>query len=108
MAYGELHAPIVELATLLLDRLYTAFYREREPIFRRLDFLSLADGLDGSSWSPSLIGSSLSGSPRMNRPVPPGTPYRNQDLAYSTLSPKSPLLSPKDRGSSPATSQIIH
>ncbi|GFY58539.1 hypothetical protein TNIN_179021 [Trichonephila inaurata madagascariensis] len=41
--------------------------------------------VDDSSWSPSSIGSILFGSPsRMNRPVPPGTPYRNQDPVYST------------------------
>ncbi|GFT98574.1 hypothetical protein NPIL_232781 [Nephila pilipes] len=42
---GELHALILELVTLLLEKPYTSFYREREPTFRRLDSLcSLADG----------------------------------------------------------------
>ncbi|XP_055935495.1 tensin-1-like isoform X3 [Argiope bruennichi] len=56
--------------------------------------------IDGSSWSPSVIGSSPPSSPsRMDRPVtpafpvPPGTPYQNQDPTCSTLPPKSPLLS---------------
>ncbi|GFS81813.1 tensin-3 [Nephila pilipes] len=71
--------------------------------------------VDGSSWSPSVIGSSPPSSPsRMDRPVtpafpvPPGTPYQNQDPTCSTLPPKSPLLSRKDRSPSPATSQTIH
>ncbi|KAG8199629.1 hypothetical protein JTE90_009463 [Oedothorax gibbosus] len=61
-----------------------------------------------SSWSPSVIGSSPPGSPsRMDRPitpafpVPPGTPYQNQD-GCTTLPPKSPLLSRKDHSPSPA------
>ncbi|GFT30998.1 hypothetical protein TNCV_1683621 [Trichonephila clavipes] len=70
---------------------------------------------DGPSSSSSLFGSSSpSSSSRMNRPVPPASPlplripYQNQDPAYATLSPKSPLLSSKNRGSSPATSQTIN
>ncbi|KAF8766495.1 Tensin-1 like protein [Argiope bruennichi] len=71
--------------------------------------------IDGSSWSPSVIGSSPPSSPsRMDRPVtpafpvPPGTPYQNQDPTCSTLPPKSPLLSRKDRSPSPATLQNMH
>ncbi|GFU18106.1 hypothetical protein NPIL_231321 [Nephila pilipes] len=37
--WGGLHAPIVELVTLLLEKPYTPFYKEREPTFRRLDSL---------------------------------------------------------------------
>ncbi|XP_054722320.1 tensin-1-like, partial [Uloborus diversus] len=55
---------------------------------------------DSASWSPSVVGSSPPSSPsRMDRPVtpafpvPPGTPYQNQDMTGSALPPKSPLLS---------------
>ncbi|GFU58056.1 hypothetical protein NPIL_295491 [Nephila pilipes] len=44
MAYGEAQAPIPELVTPLLEKLYTSFYRGREPTFRRLDSMSLDDG----------------------------------------------------------------
>ncbi|GFV56849.1 hypothetical protein TNCV_146011 [Trichonephila clavipes] len=63
---------------------------------------------DGSYLSPSYIGSS-----RMDRPVPPvspvppGTPCQSIDPTYTTLSPKSSLLSLKNRSTSPATSQSI-
>ncbi|XP_035216145.1 tensin-like isoform X2 [Stegodyphus dumicola] len=55
---------------------------------------------DVASWSPSVIGSSPPSSPsRMDRPVtpafpvPPGTPYQNQDSTSSALPPKSPSMS---------------
>ncbi|GFY24379.1 hypothetical protein TNCV_1014271 [Trichonephila clavipes] len=63
---------------------------------------------DGSSWSPSFIGSSPPSSlSSMDIPVPLGTPYRKQVSTCSTLPPKSPLLSSKARGFSPATSRSI-
>ncbi|GFW40883.1 hypothetical protein TNCV_4369311 [Trichonephila clavipes] len=63
----------------------------------------------GSFSLPSFISPSLSSSSsRMNRPVPPGTPYQYTNPANSTLSPKGPLMTSKDRGFSPATSQTIN
>ncbi|XP_071033236.1 tensin-2 isoform X36 [Parasteatoda tepidariorum] len=70
---------------------------------------------ENSSWSPSVIGSSPPSSPsKMDRPitpafpVPPATPYQNQDPTCSNLPPKSPLLSRKDRSPSPATLINFH
>ncbi|KFM74955.1 Tensin-1, partial [Stegodyphus mimosarum] len=70
---------------------------------------------DVASWSPSVIGSSPPSSPsRMDRPVtpafpvPPGTPYQNQDSTSSALPPKSPSMSRKDRSPSPAAVQNVH
>lgn len=62
------------------------------------------------SWSPSAVSSSPPSSPaRSDRPetpafpVPPGTPYQNQETSSSALPPKSPATVRKDRSPSPAT-----
>ncbi|GFT83163.1 uncharacterized protein TNCV_2129751 [Trichonephila clavipes] len=93
MAYGELQVSIVELATPLLKRLYTALYRERESIFRRPNSLCPFLTATSQKWKSTQPGDrvwvnkhqlSSSAQQRTSKFMP------HQDGPYVILSQQSP------------------